>query len=37
MDFWLEVVTLVVSGFNDSDSELAEIAQFLARHVFAER
>jgi pyruvate formate lyase activating enzyme len=30
MGFWLEVVTLVVPGFNDSDSELAEIATFLA-------
>jgi len=28
--FWLEVVTLVVPGFNDSDEELAEIARFLA-------
>lgn len=27
---WLEVVTLVVPGFNDSDEELAEIAGFLA-------
>ena len=30
MGFWLEVVTLVVPGFNDSDAELAEIAGFLA-------
>ncbi len=30
LDFWLEVVTLVVPGFNDSASELAEIGQFLA-------
>ena len=30
MDFWLEVVTLVVPGFNDSDAELTELAQFLA-------
>ncbi len=30
MDFWLEVVTLIVPGFNDSDAELAEIAHFLA-------
>ena len=30
MDFWLEVVTLVVPAFNDSDNELAEIAAFLA-------
>jgi len=28
--FWLEVVTLVVPGFNDSDGELQEIAGFLA-------
>jgi len=30
MGFWLEVVTLVVPGFNDSDSELREMAGFLA-------
>ncbi len=30
MGFWLEVVTLVVPGFNDSDAELADIAGFLA-------
>jgi pyruvate formate lyase activating enzyme len=30
MGFWLEVVTLVVPGFNDSDTELTEIAGFLA-------
>jgi len=30
MDFWVEVVTLVVPGFNDSDAELAAIAEFLA-------
>jgi len=29
-DFWLEVVTLVVPGFNDSDDELRDIASFLA-------
>ena len=28
--FWLEVVTLVVPGFNDSDAELTDIAGFLA-------
>jgi pyruvate formate lyase activating enzyme len=28
--FWLEVVTLVVPGFNDSDAELREIAAFIA-------
>ncbi len=27
---WLEVVTLVVPGFNDSDDELTKIAEFLA-------
>ena len=27
---WLEVVTLIVPGFNDSDAELRDIAQFLA-------
>ena len=30
MNFWLEIVTLVVPGFNDSDAELKEIAEFLA-------
>ena len=30
MGFWLEVVTLVVPGFNDSDDELARMAAFLA-------
>ena len=30
LGFWLEVVTLVVPGFNDSDSELQAIAGFLA-------
>ncbi len=30
MDFWVEVVTLVVPGFNDGDDELKEIADFLA-------
>jgi pyruvate formate lyase activating enzyme len=28
--FWLEIVTLVIPGFNDSDEELTDIAQFLA-------
>jgi pyruvate formate lyase activating enzyme len=28
--FWVEVVTLVVPGWNDSDAELASIARFLA-------
>jgi pyruvate formate lyase activating enzyme len=27
--FWVEVVTLVVPGFNDSDGELRDIARFL--------
>jgi pyruvate formate lyase activating enzyme len=27
--FWVEVVTLVVPGFNDSDQELGDIARFL--------
>jgi pyruvate formate lyase activating enzyme len=30
MDYWLEVVTLVVPGLNDSVAELGEIARFLA-------
>jgi len=30
MGFWLEVVTLVVPGFNDSEQELTQIAEFLA-------
>ena len=29
MGFWLEVVTLVIPGFNDSDAELGAIAEFL--------
>jgi pyruvate formate lyase activating enzyme len=29
--FWVEVVTLIVPGFNDSDSELQGIARFLAQ------
>jgi pyruvate formate lyase activating enzyme len=28
--FWLEIVTLVVPGFNDADEELRDIARFLA-------
>jgi pyruvate formate lyase activating enzyme len=31
MGFWVEVVTLVVPGFNDSDAELREAATFLAQ------
>ena len=30
LGFWLEIVTLVVPGFNDSDEELQDIARFLA-------
>ncbi len=30
MAFWVEVVTLVVPGFNDSSEELGSIARFLA-------
>ncbi len=30
MGFWVEVVTLVVPGFNDSDQELREAARFIA-------
>jgi pyruvate formate lyase activating enzyme len=30
MGFWLEVVTLIVPGFNDSDDELKRMAEFLA-------
>jgi pyruvate formate lyase activating enzyme len=30
MGFWLEVVTLIVPGFNDSNAELQSIAEFLA-------
>jgi pyruvate formate lyase activating enzyme len=30
MGFWLEIVTLVIPGFNDSDQELTQIAEFLA-------
>jgi pyruvate formate lyase activating enzyme len=30
MGLWLEVVTLVIPGFNDSDAELGEIAEFLS-------
>jgi len=31
LGIWLEVTTLVVSGENDSDEELTEIAEFVAR------
>ena len=30
MDFWVEVVTLVVPGFNDGDEELKQMAGFVA-------
>ena len=30
LGFWLEVVTLIVPGFNDSPDELRQIAEFLA-------
>jgi pyruvate formate lyase activating enzyme len=30
MGFWLEIVTLVVPGFNDSDDELTRMAEFIA-------
>ncbi len=30
MGFWLEIVTLVVPGFNDSTAELRSMAEFLA-------
>ncbi|MBX2991798.1 MAG: AmmeMemoRadiSam system radical SAM enzyme [Bacteroidetes bacterium] len=30
LGIWLEVVTLVIPGFNDSDDELNDIARFLA-------
>ncbi len=29
MGFWLEIVTLIIPGFNDSDGELRETADFL--------
>ncbi len=31
MGFWLEVVTLVIPGFNDSTDELRDMARFLVR------
>jgi pyruvate formate lyase activating enzyme len=30
MGFWLEIVTLVIPGFNDSDDELTRLAEFIA-------
>ncbi|RMF62034.1 MAG: AmmeMemoRadiSam system radical SAM enzyme [Calditrichaeota bacterium] len=29
MGFWLEIVTLIVPGFNDSETEIREIARFI--------
>ena len=29
MGFWLEIVTLIIPGFNDSDEELTRLAEFL--------
>jgi pyruvate formate lyase activating enzyme len=29
MGFWLEIVTLIIPGFNDSDDELSRLAEFL--------
>ena len=29
MEFWVEIVTLVIPGFNDSDAELQRLAEFL--------
>jgi pyruvate formate lyase activating enzyme len=31
LGFWLEIVTLVIPGFNDSNEELRDIARFLSR------
>ena len=28
--FWLEIVTLLIPGFNDSDSEIEKLTQFIA-------
>ena len=30
MGFWLEIVTLVIPGFNNSDDELTQLAEFIA-------
>jgi pyruvate formate lyase activating enzyme len=30
LGFWLEIVTLLIPGFNDSDDELKRLAEFLA-------
>ena len=29
LDFWLEIVTLLIPGFNDSEDELKRLAEFL--------
>jgi pyruvate formate lyase activating enzyme len=29
MDIWIEIVTLLIPGFNDSDDELLRLAEFL--------
>jgi pyruvate formate lyase activating enzyme len=31
MGFWLEIVTLIIPGFNDSDEELTRMAEFLSK------
>jgi pyruvate formate lyase activating enzyme len=31
MKFWVEVVTLMIPGFNDSEDEVSQMARFLAR------
>jgi pyruvate formate lyase activating enzyme len=36
LGIWLEITTLVIPGINDSDSELAQIAQFIAENVGAD-
>ena len=30
MGIWLELVTLLIPGYNDSDAELSKIAEFIA-------
>ena len=30
MGLWLEIVTLLIPGFNDSDDELKQLTEFLA-------
>jgi pyruvate formate lyase activating enzyme len=30
MGFWVEIVTLIIPGFNDSDDELTRMAEFIA-------